>query len=109
MLQVVLLLFVFIFVIGLAYYITKKLASLNTLRMQGKNMKIIETLQVGVSQVIHLVKIGDKIIIIGVSKDKITYLSEVDGESIDLLADDTSENTLTFEEQLRKMLPKKKK
>ena len=33
---------VFVFVIGLAYFVTKKLGALGTLGIQGKNMKILE-------------------------------------------------------------------
>lgn len=108
MLQAILLLFTFVFVIGLAYYITKKIAALNTLRMQGKNMKIIETLQLGVNQLVHLVKIGDKIIMIGVTKDRITYLDEIDKDFIDLEIYKETKDTLSFEEHLRNIIGKHK-
>lgn len=108
MFEVISLLFIFIFVIGLAYVITKKLASLGALHMQGENMQIIETLQLGINQMVHLVKVGDKTFLIGVSKDHITYLSEVDSESIDLSVYKTSKETVSFEAYLKKVMPKKK-
>jgi len=101
------LLIIFIFVIGLAYFITKKLASLGTLRMQGKNMKILETIQIGMNQHIHLIEVGDKMFIIGVSKENICYLSEVDDKSIDLSLYQMSNKTPSFEQYLRKWTQKK--
>ncbi|HHX59595.1 MAG TPA: flagellar biosynthetic protein FliO [Epulopiscium sp.] len=102
------LLFVFVFVIGSAYFITKKIASLGFRRMQGKNMKIIETLQLGMNQMICLVKVGEKTVIIGVSKDRMTYLSEVDDNLIDWAVYKTSDDTPTFEDYFKKVMPKKK-
>lgn len=106
--EIISLLFVFVFVIGLAYFITKKIATIGALRMQGKNMEIIETLQLGVSQMIHLVRVGEKNLIIGVSKDQITYLSEVDTDTIDLALYQTNQEIPKFEDYLKKVMPKKK-
>ena len=103
--EVIFLLFVFIFVIGLAYYITKKIASLGALRMQGKNMEIIETLQLGINQSIHLVRVGKKMLILGVSKDTINFLSETESDSIDQSVYKTSDEIKPFEEYLKKMMP----
>ena len=102
------LLIIFVFVIGLAYFITKKLASLGTLRMQGKNIKILETIQIGMNQHIHLIQVGDKMFIIGVSKENISYLSEIDDQCIDLSLYQTGNKTPSFEEYLKKWTQKKK-
>jgi len=105
--EIFFLLIVFIFVIGLAYYITKKLASLGTLRMKGKNIKILETIQIGINQHIHLVQVGDKMLIIGVSKENISYLSEADDQSIDLSLYQIGNKTPSFEQYLKKWTNKK--
>lgn len=105
--EIISLIIVFVFVIGLAYFITKKLASLGALRMQSKNMKILETLQLGINQYIHLVKVGEKILIIGVSKDNISYLCEVDDKMIDLRSYNAPNDISLFEEYLKKLTPKR--
>lgn len=102
------LLLVFVFVIGSAYFITKKIALIGSHRMQGKNLEIIESLQLGISQMIHLVRVGDKVLIIGVTKDKITYLSEVDKDTVNLDLYKKLEETPTFEDYFKKVMPKKK-
>lgn len=106
--ELIFLLFVFILVIGLAYFITKKIANIGAHQMQGKNMEIVESLQVSVNQRIHLVRVGEKTLIIGVSKDNITYLSEVPSESIDLSAYHTNKEMPSFEDYLKKVISRKK-
>ena len=106
--EIISLLFVFVFVIGSAYFITKKIAAIGALRMQGKNMEIIETLQLSVSQMIHLVRVGEKTLIIGVSKDQVTYLSEVDIDTIDLDLYKAVGETPKFDDYLKKVMAKKK-
>lgn len=93
---------IFVFVIGLAYFVTKKLGALGTLRIQGKNMKILETMQVGMGQYIHLVQAGEKIFTISVSKEGVRYLCEVDQASIDLLAYSTPNKPPSFEQYLKR-------
>lgn len=106
--EIIFLLIVFVFVIGSAYFLTKKLASLGALRMQGKNMKILETLQLNMNQMIYLIRVGDKTLLIGVSKDRITYLLEVESDLVDLSSYETPIETVSFEDYLKKLLTKKK-
>lgn len=94
---------VLIFVMALAYFTTKKIANIGALRMQGKNMKVIESLQVGISQTLHLVKVGDMVLLIGSSKDGITYLCEIDDQSIKL---PSPEEIPSFEDYFKKMISK---
>ncbi len=108
MIETFFLLFIFIFVILLAYFVTKKLATLGTTQMQGKNLKILETTQVSMSQQIHLVQVGDQMFTIGVSKDRITYLTEIDSNSINLDLYTTAKQEASFEHYLKKWTQKKK-
>lgn len=108
MIEGIFLIIIFIFVIGLAYFITKQLAVLGAGRMQSKNMKILETLQLGVNQYIHLVKVGGKTLVIGITKDHISYLCEMDNESINLSDYNVSSDTPSFEKYLKKFTFKKK-
>ncbi|MCR4721090.1 MAG: flagellar biosynthetic protein FliO [Lachnospiraceae bacterium] len=48
----------------------------------GKNIKALETFRVTQNKYLQLIKCGDKYLLIGVSKDNITVLSEIDGESL---------------------------
>ena len=101
------LIIVFVFVIGLAYFITKKLAALGTQHVQGKNMKILETMQVGMGQYVHLVQVGEKIFTMSVSKEGVRYLCEVDYTSIDLEAYSTLNKPPSFEQYLKKWTQKR--
>ena len=106
--EVIFLLTIFILIIGVAYFLTKKLASLSTFRMQGKNMKILETIQIGINQYIHLIQVGDKIFIIGLSKETISYLDQINEESIDLSLYKVKDKPPSFEQYLKKWIEKRK-
>lgn len=100
------LIIVFIFVIGLAYFTTKKLGTLGNMRAQGKNMKILETLQVGMGQYIHLVQVGEKMFAMSVSKEGSRYLCEVDSGSIDLDIYNTPNKPPSFDQYFKKWTQK---
>ena len=104
--EAIFLIVMFVTVIALAYILTKKLASIGSLRMKGKNMKVLETLQLGMNQYLCLIKIADKTLIIGVSKDTIRYIGEVDEKSIDYSIYDAGSNTPLFEDYLKKIKDK---
>ncbi len=48
----------------------------------GKNIKAIETMRVTQNKYLQLVKCGDKYLLISVTKDNISLISEIDGDSI---------------------------
>lgn len=104
--EAIFLIVMFVIVIALAYMLTKKLATIGSHRMKGKNMKVLEALQLGINQYLYLVKIGNKTMIIGVSKETIKYIGEVDDESIDYTVYDTSLSAPLFEEYLKKFKDK---
>lgn len=61
----------------------------------GKNIKALETFKVTQNKYLQLIKCGDKYLLIGVTKDNITVLSEIDGES---LLTDTGTGHKSFKE-----------
>lgn len=107
MIEALFLIIVFVFVIGLAYFITKKIANLGTQYVQGKNMKILETMQVGMGQYVHLVQVGEQMFTMSVSKEGVRYLCEVSHASIDLTAYNTSNKPPSFEQYLKKWTQKR--
>ena len=48
----------------------------------GKNIKALETFRVTQNKYLQLIKCGDKYLLIGVTKDNISVLSEIDPESL---------------------------
>ncbi|MCL1843920.1 MAG: flagellar biosynthetic protein FliO [Defluviitaleaceae bacterium] len=70
------------FVAILAYYATKKLASSRKLNPKDGNLSVVESLNVGGNAVVRLVKAGEKFLVIGVTKEKVTLLTELDKEQV---------------------------
>lgn len=81
--QFFLLILVLAFVIFLAYYSTKLMGRGIKGMRKGSNLETIESIGIGIGSTIQLLRAGSKYFLIGVSKDRITYLTEVDENSID--------------------------
>ncbi len=81
------LIIIMIVIIGLMAYLSFKLMSAS--RLGGKlgamrNLQIIESIGVGVQSSVQIVRGGDKYYMLGVTKEHITFLTEVDKETLKL-------------------------
>ena len=66
----------------LAYFVTKKMAGARFAGQKSGNLAIVESINVGGQAIVQLVKAGEKYIVIGVTKERITLLGEVDKDDI---------------------------
>ncbi|MCL2577863.1 MAG: flagellar biosynthetic protein FliO [Defluviitaleaceae bacterium] len=71
-----------LFVAWLAWFATKKMASSRSGVRETCNLSVVESINVGGQAVVRLVKAGDKYLLVGVTKERITYLAEIDKEQI---------------------------
>lgn len=76
--DLLLLLLIFAGIIFMAYWTSKMAAKLQSNTMAKGNMEIVETMRVQNNKFIQIVKIGKKYVAIGVGKDEITFLTEID-------------------------------
>jgi flagellar protein FliO/FliZ len=82
-----------VFVALLAYFATKKLAGARGgLGRKAGNLKVLESVNVGGHAIVQLVKAGDKYLVIGVTKERVTMLSEIPAEQIEEI-DTTATNS----------------
>jgi flagellar biosynthetic protein FliO len=77
-------LILFIAVIFLAIYSTKFIGKRFAVSMGGKNMKIIERIALGPDKMILLVKVAEKVMVVGVTTGQMTTLAEIDPETIEI-------------------------
>lgn len=76
---------IFIGVLGLTYWVTKKLGTMNKQMNFNKNMQIVEILSLMQGQYLYIIKIGTAYYLIGCSqKGNITYLKEVEESQLNL-------------------------
>ena len=98
-----------IFVAGLAYFATKLLA-LSRGRAaitRGGNLKVIESIAIGMQSVLQLVKAGDKYLVLGITKERITLLAELSAEEVtEPEPPDFGAVSVPFNKVLQKFLPK---
>lgn len=81
-LDLILLLLIFAGIIFMAYWTSKMAAKLQANTMAKGNMEIIETMRVQNNKFVQIIKIGEKYVAIGVGKDEITFLTELDETEI---------------------------
>ncbi|MDE7365756.1 MAG: flagellar biosynthetic protein FliO [Lachnospiraceae bacterium] len=84
--QLVVVLIMFLFVLALAY-LTARLAGRFQSNIQSRsNIRIIETARLGNNKYVQIVKVGSRYIAIGVGKDTIAFLTQLDEDELNLEA-----------------------
>lgn len=97
MFELVLLIFIFIGILALTYFVTKKMATFNKQMAFNKNMEIIEVLQLMQGQYLYIVKVGTQYHLIGsTQKGSICYCTVLEKQQLDL----NEVKVKTFSEQL---------
>lgn len=69
-------------ILGAAYYVTKFLARKGLNMANNKNLKVIETVHLGVDKSLILVKVGEQYLLLGSTQKTITLLTEVNKEEL---------------------------
>lgn len=81
-LDLVTVLLIFIFVVGITLFTTKYIANYQKVQNAGKNIEVIETCKIAQTKYIQIVRIGKKYVAIAVSKDTAELLTELEEEQI---------------------------
>ena len=106
-LQFISILIIFIAVLAATYYVTKWIANYQKGTESGRNIDIIETCKISATKYVQIIRIGERYVAIGVSKDQITNLGDVNGDDLQLNAE--PKENLSFKEVLEKIKGEKKK
>lgn len=95
---------VFGFVLILAYYLTKIVASKRMQIMNSKNIKVLEMVSMNAGVSLGIVQVGDKYFLVGMGKEKVDLISEL--EYKDLVFNEKGTLEYNFSEQFKKLLNK---
>ena len=98
--QLITVLLIFVFVLALTYFVTKWIANYQKDKAPGENIVILETKRVAPGKLIEVVRIGDKCFAIGIGKDEVTLLGEINESS--LKYDALPQGTFSFKDFLNK-------
>lgn len=77
------LLLIFVFVLAITYFTTRFIANYQKGKMQGGNITIIETARIAQDKYIQIIKIGTKYIAVAVSKNEVSFLTELSEKELD--------------------------
>ncbi len=78
--EIILPLIIFVFILAATYYATKFVSSKANRMMQGKHMRIVETISIGTDKKIILLKAGEKYLLISSSGKNMEFLTEIEIE-----------------------------
>lgn len=108
-LQLIVVLVVFVLVLFAAFYSSKWIAKNGGMQMKSANIKAIETYKIAPNKYIQIVRIGSKYYSIGITKDQITYLTELDEEQLDLSKMGSANTDIHFKDILKNFTNKDNK
>ncbi|MCR5556852.1 MAG: flagellar biosynthetic protein FliO [Butyrivibrio sp.] len=106
-LQFISILIIFIAVLAATYYVTKWIANYQKGTESGRNIDIVETCKISATKYVQIIRIGERYVAIGVSKDQITNLGDVPAEDIQFNTEEKENRS--FKEVLEKIKGEKKK
>ena len=101
-------LLLFIFIIYLAYFATKKMGKRLSIKgVANKNIKILESVSIGQNKSIVIIESAGKVLLIGVTQNEITLICELDENMIDKSEDDKNVGGMEFSKAFKTALEQK--
>ena len=97
--QLITVLLVFVFVLGLCWFTTKWIAGYQRQQNKGNHVEVVESSAIGNGKYVQIIKIADKYVAVATCKDTVTYLTEIPKEQIHLCED---KKTMSFMELFTK-------
>ncbi len=92
---------IFIFVLAVTFFTTRFIGNYQKEKLNGSNIKVVETQNIALNKYIQLVKIGDRYFALAVSKDSVTTIAEIPAESLSF-TDNGNTSKFSFKEFLAK-------
>jgi len=89
-----------------AYYVTKWIGGVQFQKNQGKNIKIIESIGIGPQKVLQLIQVGTQIFLIGITKEHIIFITEIDSTNI-ICSNQEEGANVSFQSYLKQWLDKR--
>ena len=84
-------------ILGASYYVTKFIARKGFRASGNKNLKIIETISLGIDKSLLLVKVGEQYLLLGSTQKNISLLTELEQEKLTIANTNEVYNNLDSE------------
>lgn len=112
--QLIGVLLIFVFVLAITYFTTRWIANYQKQHTFQRNLRVVETMKLTNNKYIQIVEVGEVYLVIGIGKDEVTMLAQLDREQLkDVEETDTAvrrnggESFQKILDQLKDRLPKK--
>ena len=111
--QLITVILIFILVLAITYFTTKWIAGYQRKNYITKNVQVVETFRLSNSKYLQIIKAGGKCLLIAVSKDNVTMLTELDPDSVTEFVPEQAQTSKVAEgfgsilEKAKNMKPKK--
>ncbi|NLM14023.1 MAG: flagellar biosynthetic protein FliO [Epulopiscium sp.] len=100
------LIFLFAAILFGAYCVTRWIGRFQYQRYQGGNIKILESVVIASQKMLQLIQVGNRIFLIGISKDNIVYLTEVEKEALQIKENIKDPSYIKFDSYLKQWIKK---
>ena len=97
------LIFAFAVILGLAYVTTKIVASASFKKYKNKNMRLLEGMQLGPQKTLQLVRVGNKILLLALTKDNVVKLDTFYSHELNVSEEELDKRVVSFEEVFNNM------
>ncbi|MBO5176346.1 MAG: flagellar biosynthetic protein FliO [Lachnospiraceae bacterium] len=94
------LIIIFVIVLVVCYYTTKFVAGRQLVQKKMGNFEVFETYAIAQNKYLQLVRMGNKYVVISVTKDSVTYITELAEEEVCQIQKSTSGSGKSFKEVL---------
>lgn len=81
-LQLIGLIIVFVLILAAAYFTSKFVGTTTVTNLKNRNFKVIETYKIAPNRFLQIIEVSGKYVVIGVSKDHIEYITELDADQV---------------------------
>ncbi|MBO5354308.1 MAG: flagellar biosynthetic protein FliO [Lachnospiraceae bacterium] len=94
------LILIFAVVLVVCYFTTKFIAGRQVTQKRMGNFEVIETFPIAQNKYLQLIRVGNKYVVISVSKDSVTYITEVEESEVCKIQKSTVMSGKSFKEVL---------
>ena len=94
------LILIFVIVLVVCYFTTKFVAGKQLVQKKIGNFEIVETFALAQNKYLQLIRMGNKYVVISVSKDSVTYITELEENEICQIPKSTPMSGKSFREVL---------
>lgn len=101
-LQLVGLVFLLVIILVAAYYTTRFVGGFKQGQLKNSNFQVIDAYRISPNKVVQIVKIGNKYIVLGVGKDTVNYITELEEAEV-LIREVHAGEKISFKQTLEKL------